>query len=457
MFDRIGDLISAGQGLGLCLGLCGSLTVNHVQIKSAKDDGLSSRVLITADQRVHRINGNRERRAISVKDVDALKIEIQLERDHRGKSQNYQTIGELELRYAVDGNELKLTHQEVSIKYRGKEQILRGLNCLNAVDIRVNEGTLEIDYSSLHDFSVCAGDHYDLNLIGSREINPADNQDLSYMKARENEFSIAQDLEQGQKFTDHYLSKNNGIILNADHPTSLYIQEVMEKIAAVSDGPHFVPKVFVVNADILNAFALPGGFVYVYTGLIKRAPSEAALIGVLAHEWAHVVARHGTEGMSVAVKNQRRAQVFQTGATIVGAILGDSAGAVAGNVIGSIAAQATSMYLLGKSREAELEADFLGSQYLIKMGVNPIGLADMFEVFEAAKGNREGSLGSLEQFLSTHPSDRERISRIHGMKHYVWYQEVKRLIFDLESSLEFEQTRRAISVLGLPSHRPRME
>jgi predicted Zn-dependent protease len=75
----------------------------------------------------------------------------------------------------------------------------------------------------------------------------------------------------------------------------------MERIAAGSEIPNLKPRVFVINANVLNTFALPGGNVYVFRGLIDSAQSEAEVMGVLGHEWAQVTARYGTKGMSKTI------------------------------------------------------------------------------------------------------------------------------------------------------------
>ena len=96
---------------------------------------------------------------------------------------------------------------------------------------------------------------------------------------------------------------------------TVYLQRQMDKIANVADVPrtshkknnigqemNIRPKVHVVNADVLNAFALPGGNIYVFRGLLERAESIDSVMGVLGHEWAHVTARHGTKNVSRSIK-----------------------------------------------------------------------------------------------------------------------------------------------------------
>jgi predicted Zn-dependent protease len=181
---------------------------------------------------------------------------------------------------------------------------------------------------------------------------------------------------------------------NNDPTLNAYVRDMGQKIVAQSGAPfNQLPWNFhVVQDDTINAFAIPGGHVYVHTGLIKNADNAAELAGVLAHEISHVTARHSTEQIS-----------RQYGLSILaGLVLGQNPGQLA-----QIAAQIVAGGALARfSREAEEEADKLGIQAMAAAGYNPIGMATMFEELLE---HRQGQPGRVEQFFSTHPLTEDRL------------------------------------------------
>jgi hypothetical protein len=164
--------------------------------------------------------------------------------------------------------------------------------------------------------------------------------------------------------------------------------------------PEFHYEFSVVNAKDINAFALPGGPMFVNRGMIEAAHSEGEMAGVMAHEISHVALRHGT---AQATKSQSAG--IQLGA-IGGAILG----AVIGGDAGDIVAQGTQIglgtYLLKFSREYETQADILGAQILARAGYDPTDLAKMFQTIEQ-QGDSQGP-----EWLSSHPNPGNRYQRI---------------------------------------------
>ena len=154
----------------------------------------------------------------------------------------------------------------------------------------------------------------------------------------------------------------------------------------------------VVNMREINAFALPGGPMFVNRGMIEAAGSEAEIAGVMAHELAHVVLRHGTLQAS-------KAQKFQIGA-IAGQILGAIVGGNAGAVIAQGSQFGLSAYFLKYSREFEREADLLGAQIMARSGYDARAMATMFDRIEA-----EGGLRGPE-WLSSHPNPGNRSQAI---------------------------------------------
>lgn len=153
------------------------------------------------------------------------------------------------------------------------------------------------------------------------------------------------------------------------------------------------PWTFHVVADpSINAFNIPGGHVYVHTGLIEAAGSTAELAGVMAHEVAHGVARHGTEQLT-------KAQGLNLGAAL---LLGRDP-----STLERLAAQVAGTGAMARfSRDDEREADRLGVRYLYEAGYNPAGMAAMFEKLLAERQRRPGAVA---QFFSTHPLTEDRI------------------------------------------------
>jgi hypothetical protein len=160
--------------------------------------------------------------------------------------------------------------------------------------------------------------------------------------------------------------------------------------------PEFQYYFRVVNARDINAFALPGGPMYVNRGMIEAARSEGEMAGVMAHEISHVALRHGTAQASKGQKYGVLAGI----AGIAGTILG-------GPGVGQLAQAPFAVYLLKFSREYETEADILGAQIMARAGYDPRDLANMFRTIEQQGGGGGGG------FLSDHPSPSDRYARIN--------------------------------------------
>src|SRR5256885_8133000 len=161
--------------------------------------------------------------------------------------------------------------------------------------------------------------------------------------------------------------------------------------------PEFQYYFKVVNARDINAFALPGGPMYVNRGMIEAAKTEGEMAGVMAHELSHVALRHGT---AQATKGQK----YGTLAAIAGI-----AGTIAtGNPgVGQLAQAPFGVYLLKFSREYETEADLLGAQIMARAGYDPRDLANMFRTIESQGGS------SGPEWLSSHPNPGNRYGRIN--------------------------------------------
>jgi len=153
----------------------------------------------------------------------------------------------------------------------------------------------------------------------------------------------------------------------------------------------FAWEVYIINQDVLNAFAAPGGYLYFYTGLIKFLDNEAQFAGVLGHEMAHAARRHSTSQLTKAY-----------GISVLLSVL-------VGEDPGLLSQIAASLLILKFSRTHEDDADAHAVQYLYATHYDARGVAGFFEKLQAAD-----STGSVEvPFLSTHPSDEHRIERIY--------------------------------------------
>jgi predicted Zn-dependent protease len=190
------------------------------------------------------------------------------------------------------------------------------------------------------------------------------------------------------------VDREERIVLN--NPVATYVSKLGQKIAAQT-GRQDIPFSFkvILNDDEINAFALPGGPIYVYTGLLRLAENEAELASVLGHEIGHITARHSTEQLTKAYGIQLLSQL----------VLGEEAGAgarLAGDVVGSLS-------MLKFSRDDEIESDRLGIHYMFRAGYNPNAMLSFQRKLGELEGNNPSKVLNL---LSTHPLSQARIDAI---------------------------------------------
>lgn len=204
--------------------------------------------------------------------------------------------------------------------------------------------------------------------------------------------SVDEEWEMGQQLERDVAQQVD--VLN-DATLTNYVNRIGQQIVAQTQLANRPWRFYVVDDPAINAFNVPGGLVYVNTGLIEAAENTSELAGVIAHEVAHGALRHGTERMTQAYGLNVAAAV----------LLGQDPG-----LASQIAAQVAGGGAIAKfSRDAEREADVRGVRYMARAGYNPLGMATMFEELMADRQRRPGA---VEQFFSTHPLTEDRIATV---------------------------------------------
>lgn len=215
-----------------------------------------------------------------------------------------------------------------------------------------------------------------------------------------NVFSVQQDVEVGRQSAAEV--ERQLPILN-DSRTNNFLGGIVARLAAQAPGAKYPYSIKAVNATEINAFALPGGPMYVNRGLITMSRNEAELAGVLAHEMSHVILRHGTEQAS-------KAYLGKAGLSILGGLLGKSGST--SQMVNAVGGFGLNAAFLKFSRSDELEADALGAELMAKAGYDPVAMATMFAMLRSEQGRDPGK---VERFFSSHPPSEERESRIRAL------------------------------------------
>jgi len=225
-----------------------------------------------------------------------------------------------------------------------------------------------------------------------RDIDAVGNRNVGCERGIGNWYSLDKQIAMGHAYAQQVESSSKMI---TDPEIAEYVNRVGQNIVRNSDAE--VPfTIKVVDTDDINAFALPGGFFYVDSGLILAADNEAELAGVMAHEIAHVAACHAAREMS-------RGQLMNL-ASIPLIFVGGGIGYAIQNVAGL----AMPMGFLKFTRSFESEADFLGVQYMYKAGYDPLALTAFFEKVKVLEKHKPGSLAKA---FDTHPQTPDRIEK----------------------------------------------
>ena len=243
-----------------------------------------------------------------------------------------------------------------------------------------------------------------LIMIAAITIAPPPTLAQTPIKLHSNKFSTADDVKLGRQAAAEAEKK---LQLMHDPELGAYVERVGERLTAAIpqefQHPEFQYTFKVVNAKEINAFALPGGPMYVHSGMIEAARTEGEMAGVMAHEISHVALRHGTAQVTKAQKYSVLSNILGMGGAVVGGPMGQ---------IAQMGAQGVGVYLLKFSREYETEADLLGARIMADAGYDPRDLANMFRSIEAQGGGGGG-------FLSDHPSAKDRYAKINKEAEYL--------------------------------------
>lgn len=248
------------------------------------------------------------------------------------------------------------------------------------------------------------------------------------LKPGMNFFSKEQDIQLGKEAAAQ-VEREMDVV--RDPALNEYINRLGRRLVEQPEADRYPYTFKIVNNPAINAFALPGGPTYIHTGLIAAADNEEQLVGVMAHEVSHVALRHGTNQVS-------KANLIQIPALLAGAMAG-------GSMLGQLAqigiGLGANSLLLKYSRNAERDADLLGTRMMAKAGYNPIEMARFFEKLEAQGGNRG------PEFLASHPNPGNRMKAVQDEIRYLPQRQYN------AASGQFDQMKRRAADL-LKSYSP---
>jgi predicted Zn-dependent protease len=236
----------------------------------------------------------------------------------------------------------------------------------------------------------------------ARVVNPATGQTEFTAMGPEQERQI------GEEQHPQVLMQFGGVY--EDPELQAYVTRIGEDLAAVSELPELDFTFTVLNSDVINAFALPGGYVYITRGLLALADNEAELAGVMAHEIGHVTARHSAQRYSRGVLAQGGVAI----GSILAGVFGGGAAADLVQQAGGLGAQA---YLAGYSRDQEFQADELGIRYLARAGYDPTAMSSFLNKLERNDelmrrlAGRDGGADPASSWFATHPRTPDRVLR----------------------------------------------
>ncbi len=248
-------------------------------------------------------------------------------------------------------------------------------------------------------------------LVGC-QMNPATGQ------RNFNVFSEGQEIRLGAEAQPEFLRDYGGPIPSP--AVQAYVNNLGQQLARESERAGLPWEFHVVDSNVINAFALPGGKIFLTRGILAKFKSEAELAGVLGHEIGHVTAQHMGQQMSQRL-------------VVSGVLIGLGVAAQTSDedwlkIMGVGTQIGGSLYLLSFGRDQEMQADELGVRYMTRLGYNPMGLVRVMEMFR----EEESAGGRPPEFLSTHPAPQSRIDRLmsHIEMRYPDYNDTSRYRMD---------------------------
>jgi predicted Zn-dependent protease len=240
--------------------------------------------------------------------------------------------------------------------------------------------------------------------------------------------SQQQEIQMG---ADYSAQINQQLPIITDALVNQYINTLGGQLARVADTRGLEWHFYVVNSPEVNAFAVPGGYVYVNRGLIERAARMDQVAGVLGHEIGHVTHRHSVKQM----EQQNGAQIGVTVACVLQpAVCNSGLGSTAINVVGTA--------VFAKfSRKDESEADQAGIEYTTKAGIDPRGIPEMFQIL---LDERKTKPGAVEAWFATHPMEEDRIAATEATISRYNVQQLNTLTKDTQNFHTFQARLRSL-------------
>ena len=241
---------------------------------------------------------------------------------------------------------------------------------------------------------------------GSAVVNPVTGQ------SERSVMSEASEIAEGQKAHSQVLQEY-GVVKNAR--LQAYVNDLGQRLAKQSHRSQLPWHFTLLDSPEINAFALPGGYVYVTRGLLAYMDNEADLAGVIGHEIGHVTARHGAQRAT----REQDAGLGVLAATVLGAVLESQGLPGAGQAAGQVSQTVASGYIASYGRDQELQADSLGTEYLARSNYDPRNMIDVITVlknqerFAADQARAEGRAAPAQNnWLASHPSNDQRLQMI---------------------------------------------
>jgi predicted Zn-dependent protease len=234
--------------------------------------------------------------------------------------------------------------------------------------------------------------------------------------------STQQEVELGTQYMQQI---NSQLPIVQDPEVNRYINVLGDSIARLTARGDLPWQFFVVNSAEVNAFAVPGGFIYVNRGLIDRAKNLSELAGVLGHEIGHVVKRH-------SIKQMQQQQGAQIGVTLGCVLLNVCNSQIAGTAINVAGGAIFAKF----SRDDETQADEVGIDNVVRAGISPKGIPEMFQIL---LDERQTDPGAVELWFGTHPTEESRISDTQRIINQIDPAILKSLTYDSPRFHDFKQ------------------